>query len=481
MKRLLSTILLVLLLSSGVLAQGNGTPPPTYETYIVAQGDTVGRIAAHFGTTTTAIMQANQLANPNLIYVGELLLIPIPSTSGANPTAAASTPTSAPAVQASPTLLTSPTAVEPIATFAPGTPLVVAPPPEQTGATQPAEAQQLAQPPAATPEVETTQPVEVTQQAALTQAVPITQQPASLNFEWGAEVSGFTHLSEMTSTGMSWAKVPFIWKEGDSADSLKSAIDQIHASSLKVLLQISGDPAEMAGDFAHYDQDYVDFLSSVAALAPDAIEVWGGENISDHWAAGRIDPAAYTQLLTSAYRAIKQANSHILVITGALAQTIAFNGTCSTAGCDDVPYLIAMASAGAGQAADCIGVDYTLGATSPDQTANDPRGNQFLYYYQRVVSTYASIFPGKPLCFTGLGYLVPSAGSTDTLWASKTTPQNRANWIARAAQLATQSGRILMMIVYNLDETDGQAANYAILGADNSCTACDLLNTTLRG
>ncbi|HVU11230.1 MAG TPA: hypothetical protein VHD90_08130, partial [Phototrophicaceae bacterium] len=284
-----------------------------------------------------------------------------------------------------------------------------------------------------------------------------------------------------TSTGMSWVKVPLIWKEGASPDSVKGVIEQIHAGGLKALLQISGDPVDMAGDYAHYDDDYVNFLSAVAALAPDAIEVWGGENVPDNWAAGQIDPTAYTQLLTSAYRAIKQANGHVLVITGALAQTIAYNGTCSAAGCDDVPYLIAMASAGAGQAADCIGVNYTLGSTSPDQTANDSRGNQYVYYYQLVVSTYASIFPSKPLCFTGLGYLVPSADSTDTPWASKTTPENRANWIARASQLAAQSGRVLMLIVYNLDETDGQAANYAILGADGSCSACDKLNTTLRG
>ncbi|HVU10410.1 MAG TPA: LysM domain-containing protein, partial [Phototrophicaceae bacterium] len=107
MKRLVSSILLILLLSSGVLAQGNGTPPPTYETYIVVQGDTLGRIAAHFGTTTTALMQTNQLVNPNLIYVGELLLIPITATPGSTtstPSSATFTPTTAPASQASPTL-----------------------------------------------------------------------------------------------------------------------------------------------------------------------------------------------------------------------------------------------------------------------------------------------------------------------------------------------------------------------------------------
>lgn len=53
------------------------TQPPTGEqvTYTVVRGDTLSRIAARFGTTWQAIAAANNLANPNLIYAGQVLII----------------------------------------------------------------------------------------------------------------------------------------------------------------------------------------------------------------------------------------------------------------------------------------------------------------------------------------------------------------------------------------------------------------------
>ncbi len=44
--------------------------------YTVQPGDTLTRIATRFGTTVGAIVEANGLTNPNLIYVGQVLIIP---------------------------------------------------------------------------------------------------------------------------------------------------------------------------------------------------------------------------------------------------------------------------------------------------------------------------------------------------------------------------------------------------------------------
>ncbi|MBO9362656.1 MAG: LysM peptidoglycan-binding domain-containing M23 family metallopeptidase [Thermoflexus sp.] len=49
--------------------------------YTVQPGDTLTRIAARFGTTVGAIVEANRLVNPNLIYVGQVLLIPVSTPS----------------------------------------------------------------------------------------------------------------------------------------------------------------------------------------------------------------------------------------------------------------------------------------------------------------------------------------------------------------------------------------------------------------
>jgi LysM repeat protein len=62
----------------------SASPPivtPTQEVdgrqeYTVQAGDTLGAIAAQFGVTVDAIVQANQLANPDIITPGDTLIIP---------------------------------------------------------------------------------------------------------------------------------------------------------------------------------------------------------------------------------------------------------------------------------------------------------------------------------------------------------------------------------------------------------------------
>lgn len=44
--------------------------------YVVKHGDTLGNIAYEHGTTVHAIMAANGLTNPDLIHVGQTLIIP---------------------------------------------------------------------------------------------------------------------------------------------------------------------------------------------------------------------------------------------------------------------------------------------------------------------------------------------------------------------------------------------------------------------
>lgn len=46
------------------------------QTYTVSAGDTLGRIAQQFGLSLNELLQANQLSNPNLIFVGQRLTIP---------------------------------------------------------------------------------------------------------------------------------------------------------------------------------------------------------------------------------------------------------------------------------------------------------------------------------------------------------------------------------------------------------------------
>jgi LysM repeat protein len=67
-------------------------PPSTATTYTIQRGDTLLRIAAIHGVSLQALIQANNLANPNLIFAGQVLSIP-----GAQPPAPQPPPESTPA------------------------------------------------------------------------------------------------------------------------------------------------------------------------------------------------------------------------------------------------------------------------------------------------------------------------------------------------------------------------------------------------
>ena len=48
---------------------------PKHKTYIVKKGDTLSAIAAKYKTTVSAIAKRNGIKNPDIIYVGQKLII----------------------------------------------------------------------------------------------------------------------------------------------------------------------------------------------------------------------------------------------------------------------------------------------------------------------------------------------------------------------------------------------------------------------
>jgi len=61
--------------------QGGGGNEVSQITHTVKAGETLTSIAALYGVTVAAIVQANNMTNPNLIQVGQVLIIPLGSTS----------------------------------------------------------------------------------------------------------------------------------------------------------------------------------------------------------------------------------------------------------------------------------------------------------------------------------------------------------------------------------------------------------------
>jgi uncharacterized protein YraI len=309
---------------------------------------------------------------------------------------------------------------------------------------------------------------------------PVTRGPGLSSFGYGGHVDSFARPDLMRYAGMTWVKRQIRYVRGTPGSAVAGAIEQAHANGFKVLLGIVGSASDVIQP--GYFEDYARFVGEVAALGPDAIEVWNEPNIDREWANGHIDPASYTQLLALAYNAIKSANPNVAVISGGPAPTGAEGYFGSAAVWNDDRYVRGMAAAGAAAYMDCIGAHYNEGVVSPAQTSGDPRDNYYTRYFWGMVNTYYNAFGGaRPVCFTELGYVSPEGYGPlpgHYAWGAETSAAEQARWLADAVRLARNSGRVRLVIIWNVDFTNYSGdpmAGYAIIRPGGGCPACDAL------
>lgn len=302
------------------------------------------------------------------------------------------------------------------------------------------------------------------------------------SFEIGGQIDGFRRPDLMKKAGMSWIKI----QSGGGDES--GAIANAHAQGFKILLSVKGDRGSVMNP--SYQDEYARDLANMARAGADAIEVWNEPNIDREWPAGQISGGNYTALLAKAYKAIKAANPGTIVISGAPAPT-GFWGSagCADNGCNDDAFLAQMAAAGAANYMDCVGTHHNSGTTSPYVTSGRPEGNHYSWYFLPTLNLYFNSFGGgRKVCFTELGYLspqgYPSLSSTAPAfaWAENNTVAQQAQWLAEAASISASSGKVRLMIVFNVDFTyygDDPQAGYAIIRPGDSCPACDALGAVV--
>ncbi len=309
------------------------------------------------------------------------------------------------------------------------------------------------------------------------------------NFALGGHVMDVNGpaLGLARSAGMTWIKVQYRYFVGQGVDAVAHEIQAAHQNGFKILIGLVGDQGQLGSNYGAYKGSYADFAAQTAAAGADAIEIWNEPNIDREWPGGMIHGATYTELLAAAYTAIKARAPNTIVISAAPAPTGFFGVEgCGTGGCNDDIFLEQMAFAGAQNYLDCVGLHHNDGIVSPLQTSGDPRGNYPTYYLQGLISRVPAEFSGKPLCFTEIGYLSPEGyGSLpgNFGWAGGTTVADQAQWLAQAVQVARSTGRVKLMIVWNLNFTSYTSsdpmAGYAIQRRDGSCPACDTLKQVM--
>jgi hypothetical protein len=329
-------------------------------------------------------------------------------------------------------------------------------------------------------------PVNNTAPVVANPITPVTSTTPVTGFSYGGHISGFndTTVNALNRSGMTWVKVQIRYFQGQDPSGLSGLINTAHAYGFRILLGIVGQPAELNN--GGYLDAYAGYVGGAAALGADAIEVWNEPNIDREWPAGQISPASYVTLLATAYNSIKANNPNTMVISGAPAPTGYFGG-CTGAGCDDNLFVQGMAAAGAASYLDCVGLHYNEGIIPPSQTSGDPRGNSSHYsrYFWGMINTYTASFGrSRPLCFTELGYLSPEGYGplpSGFAWAENVTVAQQAAWLDSAISLSRGSGRVRLVIVWNVDFTgiygDDPMGGYAMIRPDGSCPACDALGS----
>ncbi|MBL8157863.1 MAG: hypothetical protein JNM70_27250, partial [Anaerolineae bacterium] len=122
----------------------------------------------------------------------------------------------------------------------------------------------------------------------------------------------------------------------------------------------------------------------------------------------------------------------------------------------------------------------------PTQTSGDPRGDNYpTRYLPTMLARALQNFPGKAACFSELGYLSPEGYGPlpgGFSWAANTTAQQQAQYLGQAVAYLRNSGKVRLMIVFNIDFTrydDDPQAGYAIIRPGNVCIACATISAAM--
>ncbi|MCL4506668.1 MAG: hypothetical protein M1434_14680 [Chloroflexi bacterium] len=185
-------------------------------------------------------------------------------------------------------------------------------------------------------------------------------------------------LQMIKDSGYTWIRQQFPWADieidgkGDFTDrrnpparSAWDKYDNIVALTekygLQMIARLSAPPqwahagyADL-GDFgppANF-QDYADFVAAVVSRYKGRIhyyQIWNEPNIYPEWGQQRVNPEDYTKMLCMAYQRAKQIDPEVVIISAALAPTVAQDGRDLS----DLIFLQRMYNAGAGKCFDIL-------------------------------------------------------------------------------------------------------------------------------
>jgi LysM repeat protein len=434
------------------------TPIPiATTTYTVQRGDTLFKIAVRFNTTIAQLVSLNELANPNIIYVGQVLKVPTQNAGVAAPTAtmpATPLPSATPAVAATAT-------------------------PGQGGGTT-----------------------------------------TGFGFDYGIEAFLVDQeiaplAGDISDIGMRWVKQTINWRDFEPVKgdidfaTLDEIVEGLNSAGIRILLTITAAPAWARSSNVENGppdrfSDYADFVSALAgryAGKVQAYEVWNEPNLRREWnsAAHPIGAASYYGLLQAAYAAIKAADPSALVISAGLAPT-GFNDGVNAI--DDRLYLRNLYSLGLGEVSDAIGAHPLGWANPPDAVCCvAPVGVEThfenpSFYFLNTLNDYRQIMVeandgSTPIWVTKFGWGTSEdtdPPSANNVFLTYTSLGEQAVYVPQGFERGAELGFIGPMFVDNLNGcaiNNTEACAYSFIGPDGQPrpvyqAVSDLINPRLQ-
>ncbi len=331
---------------------------------------------------------------------------------------------------------------------------------------------------------------------------PVAVKPINIPFGYGiqADPRGDTavNVGHIHTLGFGWVKFQMPWKDVESAPGDYSwgmwdqLIDAYHANNIQVLLSIPKAPNWARPFDDNKDVEgpptdpslYADFVTKVAVRYQgrvQAIEIWNEQNLwYEAGGVGRINAANYVQLLQLSYRAIKEVNPDMIVVSGALTPA----GNVGQFAVDDVEYLQQMYATGAKGYFDALGAHpsgYNCPATADWQSVQDPSALSFRgpfenrhhsWCFRGTMESYRNIMiangdGNKAIIPTEFGWAVSGNPQPGYEYARDNTPEEQARWIAEAYLIADEWGWVGPMFLWNLDygltAPQTELANFGII------------------
>ena len=247
--------------------------------YTIALGDTLGTVADKFGTSVDNLVEINNLSNPHLVYVGQVIKVDGNAAPKATPAVAQAAPVQAAPVQAAPVARVQAAPVAQTRVAAPAAQTKVAAPAAQTKAAAPAAQTKAAattapatQTKAATPapKAETKAAAPAAQTKAATPAPAAQTKPAATTTPSGSKNAAI-YQAALAQVGRYQDCTMLV------TNALKSVGINYHdwpAGYMKLGTQVSASQAQ-AGDLVYYANGGTG-LAHIAVYAGNGQAVHGG-------------------------------------------------------------------------------------------------------------------------------------------------------------------------------------------------------------